>query len=56
MIHMEQIGYGFLTLMGFVLSGLFSGAETGMYTLNRVRLTVRAARGERAAVRLPEAA
>ncbi len=45
-------GYGALALIGVVLSALFSGAETGVYTLNRVRLAVRAARGERAAVRL----
>ena len=37
---------------GLFLTGLFAGLETGVYTLNRVRLAVREARGERAAVRL----
>ena len=41
-----------LTLVGFVFSALFSGLETGIYTFNRVRLTVLAARGNAAAVRL----
>jgi len=40
------------TLLGFLLSALFSGLETGLYTLNRVRLTVQAARREPAALRL----
>ena len=35
-----------LTVVGFVFSALFSGLETGIYTFNRVRLTVKAARGE----------
>ncbi|UCD76537.1 MAG: DUF21 domain-containing protein [Phycisphaerales bacterium] len=41
-----------LTFVGFVFSSLFSGMETGLYTINRVRLAVRAARGEATALRL----
>ncbi len=41
-----------LTLIGLGGSALFSGLETGAYTLNRVRLQVYADRGRRAAVRL----
>ena len=44
--------YLLLTLFGVALSALFSGLETGLYTLNRVRLAVEAARGEPRAVRL----
>lgn len=38
-----------VTFTGLGLSALFSGLETGMYTLNRVRLAVRAGSGDRAA-------
>lgn len=48
----ETVGYIALALFGISLSSLFSGMETGLYTLNRVRLTVRAGRGEPAAQRL----
>jgi len=41
-----------LAVLGVFLSAVFSGMETGLYTLNRVRLTVRAARRQRRAVRL----
>jgi CBS domain containing-hemolysin-like protein len=41
-----------LMLLGFFGSALYSGMETGAYTLNRVRLQVRADRGERAALQL----
>ncbi len=41
-----------MTLIGLGLSAFFSGLETGLYTVNPVRLTVRAKRGERAAMRL----
>ncbi len=47
-----MLGFGTLTLVSFFLSALYSGLETAVYTLNRVRLTVRAGRGDRAAVRL----
>jgi CBS domain containing-hemolysin-like protein len=38
-----------ITFVGVLLSASFSGLETGLYTINRVRLTVRDARGEAAA-------
>lgn len=45
-----------LTLAGFgiavFLSGVFSGSETGMYCLSRVRLKIKAERGDRRARRL----
>ena len=44
--------YVCLLLVGLVLSALYSGLETGMYTLNRIRLNVKADTGERAAYRL----
>ena len=34
MSHIELVGFGLLALVGLVLSGLFSGIETGIYTLN----------------------
>ncbi len=52
MSALELLGFGVLALVGVALSGLFSGCETGLYTLNRVRLTVRTAHGDRAATRL----
>ncbi|XAM00133.1 CNNM domain-containing protein [Phycisphaeraceae bacterium D3-23] len=39
-----------LMVVGFAGSALFSGMETGCYRLNRVRLFVRSARKERAAI------
>lgn len=44
--------WGPFMLAGFVGSAYFSGVETGVYTLNRVRLHVLNARGVPAAVRL----
>jgi CBS domain containing-hemolysin-like protein len=46
------ISYGLLALASLLLSAFYSGIETGLYTINRVRLTVRAEHGDRAAVRL----
>jgi len=46
------IAYILLGLIGLFLSALFSGMETGVYSLNRVRLLVRAGRGDRQAIRL----
>jgi CBS domain containing-hemolysin-like protein len=43
------------TLAGFAGSMLYSGLETGLYTLNPVRLTLRASRGERTAVEIRHA-
>jgi CBS domain containing-hemolysin-like protein len=45
-------GWGLMALAGICLSALFSGLETGVYTINRVRVVVRANRGEAAARRL----
>lgn len=41
-----------LALAGVVFSAVFSGLETGLYTINRVRLAVRASHNDPAAVRL----
>jgi len=41
-----------MMLIGFAGSALYSGLETGAYTINRVRLQVLADRGQRAAVSL----
>lgn len=48
----ELAFYGLLTLVSVILSAMFSGLETGLYTINRVRVAVRAGRGELAAVRI----
>ncbi len=39
-------------VVGIGASAVFSGLEIGLYTINRVRLAVRAGRGERSALRL----
>lgn len=49
MIHTEVIPLALMALIGLVFSAFFSGTETGVYTLNRIRLARRAARGEREA-------
>ena len=41
-----------MIVVGVVFSAVYSGMEIGLYTLNRVRVTVRAGRGERKALRL----
>ena len=48
----EIIAAAGLALGAVFVSAVFSGMETGVYTLNRVRLTVRSAHGDRRAVRL----
>ncbi len=48
----DLAAYGAVAAAAVAATGLFAGLETGIYTLNRVRLAVRAARGEPAAVRL----
>lgn len=48
----ELLAFALLALVGILFSAVFSGTETGLYTINRVRLTVRASRGEFSAVRL----
>lgn len=44
--------WGALALVGFAGSALYSGLETGVYSLNRIRLHVLMHRGNRAAVTL----
>lgn len=48
------LGFALLSLFGVVLSALCSGIETGVYSLNRVRLAVGVGRGERRALILRE--
>jgi putative hemolysin len=48
----EIIGWLALTLFALLGSAWCSGFETGMYTVNRVRLNIRVARGERRALSL----
>ncbi|MBX3361972.1 MAG: DUF21 domain-containing protein [Phycisphaeraceae bacterium] len=52
MTTLEQIGWLSLAVVGLVGSSMWSGVETGCYTLNRVRLRIRSSRGDRAATRL----
>jgi putative hemolysin len=52
MTILEQCGWLALSLLGVACSAMWSGVETGCYTLNRVRLSVRASRSDPAAVRL----
>ncbi len=54
MMLTSVIAYGTLSLIGIVLSAVFSGLETGLYTINRVRLIVHASRNDRRAVRLQD--
>ncbi len=46
------ITFGALCLIGIVLSAVFSGLETGIYTINRVRLIVRSGQDDSRAIRL----
>lgn len=48
----ETVFWVGLMLVGFAGSALYSGMETGAYTINRVRLQVLADRGQKAAVAL----
>lgn len=48
----EQVMWLALAAIGLIGSSIWSGVETGCYTLNRVRLSVRASSGDPAAVRL----
>ena len=41
-----------LSIAGIVGSAIFSGLETGLYVVDRVRLAVRAGRGDASAVQL----
>ncbi|TVQ54892.1 MAG: DUF21 domain-containing protein [Phycisphaerales bacterium] len=51
-MNYELLGAVILAAIGIGLSALFSGLETGLYTLNRVRLSIRADQGERLALML----
>lgn len=51
-MNAELLLWASVALVGLGLSALFSGLETGLYTINRVRLTVRASRHDRRAERL----
>lgn len=42
-------------ILGLAGAGLYSGLETGLYVLNRIRLELRAVQGDRAAARLSRA-
>lgn len=44
--------FGAVAVAGIGAAGLLAGLETGMYSLSRVRLSVRAARGDAASARL----
>ncbi len=41
-----------ITVLGLMLSALYSGLETGLYTINQIRLNVRATSKSKAALRL----
>lgn len=47
-----ELGWLILCFAALLMSALFSGLETGVYTLNRVGLAVRVGRGERRAILL----
>ena len=48
----EVVFFATLAVFAVVTAGLLAGLETGMYRLSRVRLSIRAARGDRGAQRL----
>ena len=52
MSQSEFIMYGIMIAAGVAFSAVYSGMEIGLYTLNRVRVAVKAGRGERQALRL----
>jgi len=43
------LAYGFLIVLAIVLAGFYTGAEMGLYTVNRFRLRKRQHAGERSA-------
>jgi putative hemolysin len=49
---MEILLFVFVTCFGILLSAICAGLETGVYTINRVRLAVRSGSGERSALLL----
>lgn len=52
MTFLDVLPWILLTLAGIALSALFSGIETGLYTLSGLRLAVRAGQGDPSALRL----
>ena len=44
--------FAIVALLGVALSAVLAGLEIGLYTVNRVRLTVRADRGDSRAARI----
>ncbi|MFM1805706.1 MAG: hypothetical protein RL136_2585 [Planctomycetota bacterium] len=48
----EIVAFASIALAGLGAAGLLAGLETGMYSISQVRLSIRAARGDRAARRL----
>ena len=46
--------YAGLLLAALMLSAMFSGIETGIYTLNRIRLAIEVGRARKAAMKLLE--
>ncbi len=51
-IEMEIAFFATVAVAGVLTAGLLAGLETGMYRLSRVRLSIRASRGDRGAQRL----
>ncbi len=49
---LDLLGYIALTTTGLTASAIFSGMETGLYTINRVRLAVQAEHGLNAALHI----
>ncbi len=51
-MNAEMLLFAAIAIAGLVFSALYSGLETGLYTINRVRLAVQASRGDVKAMRL----
>lgn len=51
-IEVEVAFFAIVAAAGVLAAGLLAGLETGMYRLSRVRLSIRASRGDRGAKRL----
>ena len=52
MSALQFMFYAGLLLAALILSAMFAGIETGIYTLNRIRLAIEVGRARKAAVRL----
>jgi len=53
-VTLAMLPFLMLALIGLVLSAVFSGLETGLYTINRVRLAVRVGAGDARARKIRE--